>query len=163
MNLIAKEYVACNGDGDGVLVLSEFAGAGAEMGEALLINPFDEERTAQVVTRALALEEEERRARMRALHRRVIRNDVFHWGKRFLEALQEAVSARGRHVDAKPRRLIISEIQQAYARASRRLLILDYDGTLVPHTDLFAQAQVRSRFMVVAEIGRQDPLKMARV
>jgi trehalose 6-phosphate synthase/phosphatase len=46
MNLVAKEYVACKGDGDGVLVLSEFAGAAAEMGEALFINPFDQERTA---------------------------------------------------------------------------------------------------------------------
>jgi len=43
MNLVAKEYVACKPDGDGVLVLSEFAGAAAEMGEALLINPYDEE------------------------------------------------------------------------------------------------------------------------
>jgi trehalose-6-phosphate synthase len=45
MNLVAKEYVACKAESDGVLVLSEFAGAAAEMGEALLINPFDEERT----------------------------------------------------------------------------------------------------------------------
>jgi trehalose 6-phosphate synthase/phosphatase len=44
MNLVSKEYVACKGEGDGVLVLSEFAGAAAEMGEALMINPYDEER-----------------------------------------------------------------------------------------------------------------------
>ena len=54
MNLVAKEYVACKPEGDGVLVLSEFAGAAAEMGEALLINPFDEERTAATIQRALA-------------------------------------------------------------------------------------------------------------
>lgn len=140
MNLIAKEYVACKGDGDGVLILSEFAGAGAEMGEALLINPFDEERTAEAVARALTLDTEERRARMQALHRRVIRNDVFHWGKRFLEALQEAVSARGHRIDAQPKPLVATEVQAAYARASRRLLILDYDGTLVPHADYPHQA-----------------------
>ena len=46
MNLVAKEYAACHPNGDGVLVLSSFAGAAAEMGEALLVNPFDEERTA---------------------------------------------------------------------------------------------------------------------
>jgi trehalose 6-phosphate synthase/phosphatase len=140
MNLIAKEYVACKGEGDGVLLLSEFAGAAAEMGEALFINPFDEERTAEAVARALALEEEERRSRMRALHRRVIRNDVFHWGKRFLETLEETVSARGRHVDAQPKRLVTTEILEAYVRASRRLLILDYDGTLVPHAETPQQA-----------------------
>jgi len=65
MNLVAKEYVACKAEGDGVLVLSEFAGAAAEMGEALLINPFDEERTASTVERALALDEDERRQRMK--------------------------------------------------------------------------------------------------
>src|SRR6266705_4128510 len=132
MNLVAKEYVSCKPDGDGVLVLSEFAGAAAEMGEALLINPFDEERTAATIERALALDEQERRLRMTALHNRVVRNNVFRWGERFLAALQEAVADRGRFIDTQPQRLRPPEIRDAYARASRRLLILDYDGTLVP-------------------------------
>jgi trehalose 6-phosphate synthase/phosphatase len=132
MNLVAKEYVACKPDGDGVLVLSEFAGAAAEMGESLLINPFDEDRTASVVERALNLDEQERRQRMKALHRRVLRNNVFNWGDRFLASLQEAVSARGRYRDTQPQRLLPSEICEAYMRASKRLLIIDYDGTLVP-------------------------------
>src|SRR6266705_4219855 len=132
MNLVAKEYIACKAEGDGVLVLSEFAGAAAEMGEALLINPFDEERTASTVERALALNEQERRLRMQTLHNRVLRNNVFRWGDRFLAALQEAVSARGRYSDTQPKRLRAAEVHEAYRRASRRLLILDYDGTLVP-------------------------------
>ncbi len=132
MNLVAKEYVACKAAGDGVLVLSEFAGAAAEMGEALLINPFDEERTASTIERALALEEDERRERMKRLHGRVLHNNVFRWGDRFLAALQEAVSARGRYSDNQPKRLRAAEVVDAYRRASRRLLVLDYDGTLVP-------------------------------
>ena len=132
MNLVAKEYVACKPEGDGVLVLSEFAGAAAEMGEALLINPFDEERTASTIARALSLDEQERRLRMTALHKRVLGNDVFHWGDRFLAALQEAVSERGRYADTQPLRLRPSEIHDAYLHADRRLLIFDYDGTLVP-------------------------------
>jgi trehalose 6-phosphate synthase/phosphatase len=132
MNLVAKEYVACKPEGDGVLVLSEFAGAAAEMGEALLINPFDENRTAETIARALDLDEQERRLRMTALHKRVLRNNVFHWGDRFLGALQEAVSERGRYADTQPQRLRPSEIHDAYLHANRRLLILDYDGTLVP-------------------------------
>jgi trehalose 6-phosphate synthase/phosphatase len=129
---VAKEYVACKPDGDGVLVLSEFAGAAAEMGEALLINPYDEDRTASTVERALSLEEQERRERMRALHNRILRNNVFHWGARFLASLEEAVSARGRYIDTQPKRLRLSEIRDAYMRASQRMLILDYDGTLAP-------------------------------
>jgi len=132
MNLVAKEYVACKPEGDGVLVLSEFAGAAAEMGEALLINPYDENRTAETISRALALDEQERRLRMTALHKRVLRNDVFHWGDRFLGALQEAVSERGRFADTQPQRLRPAEIHDAYVHADRRLLIFDYDGTLVP-------------------------------
>jgi trehalose 6-phosphate synthase/phosphatase len=135
MNLVAKEYVACKVDGDGALVLSEFAGAAAEMGEALMINPFDEDRTASTVGRALTLDERERSLRMNALHGRVLRNNVFRWGDQFLTLLDEAVLARGRYPDTQPKRLRPSEIQEAYKQARRRLLILDYDGTLVPFSN----------------------------
>jgi trehalose 6-phosphate synthase/phosphatase len=140
MNLVAKEYVACKGEGEGVLVLSEFAGAAAEMGEALMINPFDEGRTALSVERALTLDERERRLRMRALHSRVLRNNVFSWGDRFLTSLQEAVSARGRYAETQPKRLRPGEIHEAYRQARRRLLIMDYDGTLVPFANQPEQA-----------------------
>jgi len=132
MNLVAKEYVACKPDGDGVLVLSEFAGAAAEMGEALLINPYDEERTAVTVNRAIAMDDQERNLRMMALHNRVVRNDVFHWGERFLASLEDAVSNRGRYIDTQPKKLQPGEIRDAYLKAARRLVVLDYDGTLVP-------------------------------
>ena len=132
MNLVAKEYVACKAEGDGVLVLSEFAGAAAEMGEALLINPFDEERTALSIERALTLDENERRRRMDQLHSRILHNNVFRWGERFLASLEDAVSERGRYSDTQPKRLRTTEVLDAYRRASRRLLMIDYDGTLVP-------------------------------
>jgi trehalose 6-phosphate synthase/phosphatase len=132
MNLVAKEYVACKAEGDGVLVLSEFAGAAAEMGEALLINPFDEERTALSIERALTLDEDERRRRMARLHSRILHNNVFRWGERFLASLEDAVSERGRYSDTQPKRLRTTEVLDAYRRASRRLLMIDYDGTLVP-------------------------------
>ncbi|MDP9159564.1 MAG: trehalose-phosphatase, partial [Acidobacteriota bacterium] len=132
MNLVAKEYVACQAEGKGVLVLSEFTGAAAEMGEALLINPFDEERSAATVERALTLEDQERMQRMKSLNSRILRNDVFRWGERFLASLQEAVVARGAYRSTQPKRLQTAAIRDAYRSASRRLLILDYDGTLVP-------------------------------
>ena len=132
MNLVAKEYVACKAEGDGVLVLSEFAGAAAEMGEALLINPFDEERTALSIERALTLDEDERRRRMERLHSRILHNNVFRWGERFLASLEDAVSERGRYSDTQPKRLRTTDVLETYRRASRRLLMIDYDGTLVP-------------------------------
>jgi trehalose 6-phosphate synthase/phosphatase len=102
------------------------------MGEALLINPFDEERTAATIKRALVLDEQERHFRMTALHRRILRNNVFHWGDAFIAALQDAVSERGRYIDTQLQRLRPGEIRDGYLRARRRLLIFDYDGTLVP-------------------------------
>ncbi len=131
MNLVAKEYVACQPDGNGVLVLSAFAGAAAEMGEALLINPFDQERTAFTVARALDLSEDEKRDRMLALHERVIRNNVFAWGDRFLMLLDETVKIRREHAPERPPLLPVDELEDAYRKAARRLLLLDYDGTLV--------------------------------
>ena len=132
MNLVSKEYVACHADGRGVLILSEFAGAAAEMREALLINPFDEERTAAAVARALTMEETEQQHRMRALNGRITVNSVFHWSDCFLTALDEASSARRHSAQAGAKPLALPEIQGAYIRAKSRLLILDYDGTLAP-------------------------------
>lgn len=139
MNLVAKEYAACKPDGNGVLVLSEFAGAAAEMGEALLANPYDEERTADVMLRALRLDPAERRDRMLALCRRVSRNDVFRWGERFLADLKAAAS-RAAPPEARARWLDPALLVAAYRNAKRRLLILDYDGTLAPFANLPARA-----------------------
>ncbi len=131
MNLVAKEYVACHGDGRGVLVLSSFAGAAAEMGEALLINPLDEERTSSTILRALNMTDEEKQERMLALHRRVVRNDVFAWGERFLALLDEAVEMRNERTSEEPPPLPVSDLVASYRHAAKRLLLLDYDGTLV--------------------------------
>lgn len=132
MNLVAKEYVACKPDGDGVLVLSTFAGAAAEMGEALLVNPFDEERTAVAVQRALELPAAERRQRMLALHERVLRNNVFVWGDRFLTALEEAACSRSERPPETVHWAPAEKIVASYGQSTDRLLLLDYDGTLAP-------------------------------
>lgn len=87
MNLVAKEFCACSVDGDGVLILSEFAGAAAQLQHgALLVNPYDVEATADVIRQACTLPQSERRRRMAALRRSVRRQDVFRWVNDFLEA-----------------------------------------------------------------------------
>jgi len=131
MNLVAKEYVACQKDGDGVLVLSEFTGAAAEMGEAILVNPYDEERTAAAVQRALSMPVEERRERMSALHRRIVRNNVFVWGERFVENLRQAASGSSARCTGEPQPLPADEVVTTFHKAKQRVLLLDYDGTLV--------------------------------
>jgi trehalose 6-phosphate synthase/phosphatase len=132
MNLVAKEYVACQRGGDGVLVLSEFAGAAQELGEALRINPYDEVGTASTIVRALEMDAGSRSERMAALHERVHRNDAVAWAERFMSGLREATA---------PARVTLHrdrptpdpvKLRTAYDKAERRLLLLDYDGTLVP-------------------------------
>jgi len=87
MNLVAKEFVATRTDDGGVLVLSEFAGAAEELSEALIVNPYDVDETAEAMHTALVMPPSERAQRMRALRDRVTTHDVARWAHEFLEAL----------------------------------------------------------------------------
>jgi trehalose 6-phosphate synthase/phosphatase len=139
MNLVAKEFVAARPDEDGVLVLSEFAGAASELREALLVNPFAVDQMAETYARALSLPLEERRARMRSLRRRVFSCDVDWWARAFLAALEEATSTPAFRPVSRP-----DELREAIGRmrdAKRLVLLLDYDGTLVPFAPLPELAQ----------------------
>jgi trehalose 6-phosphate synthase len=91
MNLVAKEYCASNIDEDGVLILSEFAGAAAQLRRgALLVNPYDIEGVADAIRIACSMEAPERRARMRRLRHAIRRYDVFWWVDAFLGAARAA-------------------------------------------------------------------------
>ncbi|MEM9733419.1 MAG: trehalose-6-phosphate synthase [Pseudomonadota bacterium] len=90
MNLVAKEYVAVQPDNDpGVLVLSEFAGAAEELTEALQVNPYNIDQSADVLQRALTMPLEERKERHGALKAKVEKGNVVAWSKNFLDALKK--------------------------------------------------------------------------
>ena len=80
MNLVCKEFVASRVDVDGVLVLSEFAGAGVELADALMTNPFSHRSLDRTILQALGMAGDERRARMASLREAVLGNDVRNWG-----------------------------------------------------------------------------------
>ena len=85
MNLVAKEYVAAQNEEDpGVLLLSRFAGAAQELKDAVLVNPYDVEGTAEAIARSLAMPLEERRERWRSMMTALRENDVFTWCDTFL-------------------------------------------------------------------------------
>jgi trehalose 6-phosphate synthase len=87
MNLVAKEYCACSIEEDCALILSEFAGAAAQLGRgALLVNPCDIEGVADAIHRAFHMDAGERRARMRNMRRSIRENDVFWWVDSYLRA-----------------------------------------------------------------------------
>jgi trehalose 6-phosphate synthase len=94
MNLVAKEYVASRIDDDGVLILSEFTGAWDELKRALRINPHDIDGLKETIVQAIHMPKRERQARMRALRKRVLENDVAKWSSSFLDTLVQAASVR---------------------------------------------------------------------
>jgi len=97
MNLVAKEYCACQIEGDGVLILSEFAGAAVQMEhDAILVNPYDLDRVADAIREAVSMTREQRRPPMRRLRSIVRREDVFAWVDQFLAACG---SSEGRAAD----------------------------------------------------------------
>ncbi|WP_425310454.1 trehalose-6-phosphate synthase [Ammonicoccus fulvus] len=87
MNLVAKEYVACRGSGDGALVLSEFAGAARELKQAWLVNPYDINGMKQAIVDAGSAPAADKRRRMRALRKQVFTHDIDHWAETFLKDL----------------------------------------------------------------------------
>jgi trehalose 6-phosphate synthase len=92
MNLVAKEYVAAQNEEDpGVLILSKFAGAAEELGEALLVNPYNIDDMANAMQTALRMPIEERKERHAALLRRIKTHDVASWRKNFLDVLSSRV------------------------------------------------------------------------
>lgn len=135
MNLVAKEYVATRTNRDGVLILSEMAGASKEMNEAIIINPNNYEDFAESVKRAIEMPLDEQQTRMKHLQKRVSRYNVEKWASEFLNAL-EATNDMQEHIVAK--KLGAKDennLVEDYRSKGKRLLLLDYDGTLVGFKD----------------------------
>lgn len=132
MNLIAKEYLACRPDQSGVLILSEMAGASKELGEALLINPNDVKEIASAIRTASEMSMKEQKSRNDIMQTRLKRYDVIRWADEFLNSLGN-VKERQKEWGTK---LLDASLQtsmiQKFKKAKKRLLLLDYDGTLVP-------------------------------
>ncbi len=131
MNLIAKEYVATVPEERGVLILSEMAGAAAELSEAVLVNPFNHEEMVRALYEALTLPKDERSARNRRMKERLRRYPVSRWAKEFMEGLEQAKKAqevyRSQRLTGESRRRLL----KAFGEAQNPILFLDYDGTLV--------------------------------
>lgn len=130
MNLVAKEYIASKLD-QGVLILSELAGAANELGEAILVNPMDKDEVSEAIFRALLMSGEVQRQKIEALQKRLKQYTVVHWMSDFLKQLDEIkilqFSEQTRYLSASS----FIQIKNAYRDAGRRLILLDYDGTLV--------------------------------
>ncbi len=135
MNLIAKEFVAAKTDGKGVLILSEMAGAAKELGEAIIVNPNNKDEIVDALVQALTMPEYDQIERNRVMQNRLARYSVGGWVGDFmsrLEGVKLLQKERGvRRLTGKA----TEELLAGYAVAEKRLILLDYDGTLVPFSD----------------------------
>lgn len=132
MNLVAKEFVASRADRRGVLILSETAGAAAELGEAIIINPTDRKEIANALLQALTMPVAEQMSRNDFMQKRLRNYDVVKWAEEFIEHLrsshQQQESLKVKIISAHHEEVIT----QHFMRADRRIFFLDYDGTLSP-------------------------------
>ncbi len=157
MNLVAKEYVATKRDGRGVLILSEMAGASIELTDALIINPTHMKEIENAILRALEMTAEEQRRTITAMQETLSAQHVGQWTKDFVDELI--------YVKKKSRRLQrkviedthLNTLRQTYREARRRLIILDYDGTLVRFHNDPAKARPTSGVLSLLERMAADP------
>jgi trehalose 6-phosphate synthase/phosphatase len=131
MNLVAKEFIASRVSGDGVLILSEMAGASKELFEAILINPFDKNAMADALLKAITMPIEEQKQRNIGMQKRLSRYTVDYWAKDFMKALQSKNEIKEEIQIPKIHNGIQQKLVQAFAKAKNKMIFLDYDGTLV--------------------------------
>ena len=134
MNLVAKEFVASRQDEKGVLVLSEMAGAARELTDALIINPNDRFALAEAIRTGLTMPPEEQQVRLKRMQRRLINYDVTEWGRDFMQGLENIKQRQKSFQEIFLDDYSKMRLLDNYRNAKRRLLFLDYDGTLVPYS-----------------------------
>ncbi len=132
MNLVAKEYAACQIDEKGTLILSEFAGAAEELEGSILVNPYDIDSFADTIKDALVMPAKDKAARMSVLRRQVREHDIYRWIADILEEMVVVATNRYRK-----HRYLLEKMDRFARRAplEELFLFLDYDGTLTPIVD----------------------------
>lgn len=157
MNLVAKEFVAAKKDNQGVLILSETAGAASELGEALLVNVNNKEDIADAFSQALDMSGEEQESRMTFMRKRLHNYDIFKWTKSFIERLEETKKIQTQHAHCKLNTEWQNKLIQDYKKSKKRLLLFDYDGTLIYFTVKPDQAQPDEELLKLLTVLAKNP------
>ena len=139
MNLVAKEYVASRRK-NGVLILSETAGAAQELSDALLVNPARPGSVVEALEKSLTMPQRELKKRFESMQKQLSANTVHHWAGSFMKTLQQPVPGTTSLRTPSLTTARVTKIKNNYHVTSKRLLLLDYDGTLTPHADHHSHA-----------------------
>ena len=135
MNLVAKEFVATKRDGKGVLILSEMAGTAIELPDALIINPNDIENIVETLQKALKMPLASQKRRLEIMQRHLSKKTVQQWAHDFINMLDNIHSRQQAMQQKTLNKELLLDISRHYNKSENKLLLLDYDGTLVPFTD----------------------------
>jgi len=157
MNLVAKEYIACQIENKGVLILSEMAGAAAELNEALIINPVDNIEMAEAIFKALEMKTVEKHTRLERMQNRISSYNVFTWAFDFFN---QTFDTKEQHKLMNVKfinKTISSQIASDYQNAGHRILFLDYDGTLVSFAKYPELATIDKNTLEIIKKLSNDP------
>lgn len=135
MNLVAKEYIASKQDKNGVLILSEMAGSAKELLEAIIINPNSIEEIGESIKIALDMPKEEKMERIKNMQERISRYNVFRWVSDYLNELNKITLLQKQMESQFINQEIENQIIDHYKKTQKRLIMLDYDGTLIEFTN----------------------------
>ncbi|MGI6678544.1 MAG: bifunctional alpha,alpha-trehalose-phosphate synthase (UDP-forming)/trehalose-phosphatase [Dehalobacterium sp.] len=156
MNLVCKEYIAARTDCEGMVVISETAGAACELGEAVIVNANDFDAILEGIKTALEMPREEKLMRNKMMRRRIMRYNVEFWAEEFLNDLQRTVTESNQMIAQRSIEKDSRFIETAYQNAEKRLLLLDYDGTLVGFNPLPHQAKPDKELKCLLRILADD-------
>lgn len=157
MNLVSKEFVASRINDDGVLILSEMAGASKELIDAIIVNPNNIVEICESIITALNMPLAEQHQRMHAMRQIGSKFNIEHWVKVFMEKLQEVKQMQR---SLQTRRVIgVTEqsIIKRYQNTNKRLIFLDYDGTLVGFKQEIEQASPDKDLYTLIDSLTSDP------
>jgi trehalose 6-phosphate synthase/phosphatase len=127
MNLVAKEYLVCQGEKSGVLILSEFAGAAQELPNACIVNPYNVKDMTRCLKKALIWDKTEKMRMIDPMRERVIKYDAKYWADSFI---RDAAATRALPEIATDTRTVSDDVLRKVLQAGQPALFLDYDGTL---------------------------------
>jgi trehalose 6-phosphate synthase/phosphatase len=157
MNLVSKEYVASRINDDGVLIMSEMAGASKELIDAIIVNPNNTGDVCRAILQAINMPLDEQKKRMIPMRQLVAKFNITHWVKIFMDRLKEVKlmqrSLQTRHVSNTTEQSIINR----YSKTKKRIIFLDYDGTLVGFRSNIEQANPDKELYSIIQKLTDDP------
>lgn len=145
MNLVSKEYIACQKDNIGMLILSEMAGAASELTESIIITPTDMDETSEAICKALEMPQKEKEQKVQKMQERIRNYNVFTWANDFFNQAKEIKDIQKKMSVNFIEASSLEHIKDTYQKAGSRVIFIDYDGTLIPFSTYPEQAVMNEK------------------